>query len=1022
MNRPLLTFLLLFSCLTAAAQTVVRGVVQNAKSKENVGFAIVALLKDTGIVKSTQADADGVFRLAVPAAGKYKLRASSIGLDTKLIDLTLTAASDTLTLDTLRLNARDNVLGTAVVSTTLAKVEQKTDTTVFNAGAYRVPEGSTLEALIKQLPGVQVSDDGTITWNGKTVSEFLINGKDFFKGDTKVAMKNLPTELVNKVKAYDKKSDYTEQTGIDDGEETTVLDISTKRALNESWVSNVDLGIGTEKRYANKIFISRFDDQSNISVYGSANNTNDRGFGGPQGFGGGSGLTASKSAGASFNWDNGKPKRWSAGRVEVGGDIRFSHSSTDSRSITSSETFLTDTTSTFGESDALSKGSSTSFYANARLRWNPDSLTSIMFRPSFSYSESRSSGLSAAATFNSDPYFDGEIASPLDSMFASAINAQLLGIAVNTKRSQTLGSSRSNSLSAMLNITRRFGATGRNLNLTFNAGYGKSTSKSYALSDIRYYQNSSKTGTFQNQYTLTPAKNYNYSARLGYVEPLGNNWFAEARYEYSYRYTDNRRSRYDLENLSGFDSLSYANGTIYPLGTLPTDAALLQSVLDEENSQYATYRYTTQRVNLGVRYVTKTIRLSAGISLEPQHTTMEYTRPAVIDTTVTRNVFNLSPQVRFRYKISDTDRLDFTYRGSASQPSMTQLLDVWDDSDPLNVSGGNPGLKPSWTNTVEANYNAYNADRQQGIGVRLNVKQTSNAISSRMVYNSTTGVTYTRPDNINGNWSATGNFMFNTGLGVDKTYTLSTFTNLSYDNAVGYISTTNYTSSAAAFQKFLSTARTVSATSYAALYESAANASSKSTTRTLGVSENITAAYRGSWFDVSLIGSLDYKHARSTLQSSANMDTWQFAYGASANFSLPWGTSVSTDIRMNSRRGYAVSAMNTNELVWNAQLSHSFLSNKAATVSLQFYDILRRQSTVSRQISATMRSDSWTNAINSYVMLHFIYKLNLFGNTKKKSGDDDGDRPRNFGGDRPQGPPTGGGGGFGGRGGFGGGF
>ena len=151
-----------------------------------------------------------------------------------------------------------------------------------------------------------MSDDGTIRWNGKTVKQFLVNGKDFFKGDTKTVMKNLPTDIVGKIKAYDKKSDYAQQTGIDDGEEVTVLDISTKQALNDSWITNIDLGVCNKGRYSDRLFATRFTDNSRISLFSSLNNTNDQGFGGPHSFGGNKGLTASKMIGLDFYWDNKK--------------------------------------------------------------------------------------------------------------------------------------------------------------------------------------------------------------------------------------------------------------------------------------------------------------------------------------------------------------------------------------------------------------------------------------------------------------------------------------------------------------------------------------------------------------------------------------------------------------------------------------------------------------------------------------------------------------------------------------------
>lgn len=995
-------FLLMAIGLTLAASTavaqryVVTGIARDAKSGAALGYVSAALLRpDSTAIVGSMTDDDGAFKLRAKAAGSYIVKVSGVGLDPTYKNVTLTAEADSVSTGIIKVGSKDQVLGTATVTATAAKVEQKEDTTVFNASAYRVPEGSTLEALVKQLPGVEVSDDGTIKWNGKEVKEFLVNGKDFFKGDTKIAMKNLPTELVSKIKAYDKASDYTEQTGIDDGEETTVLDISTKRQLNESWVTNVDLGYGTKDRYSDRLFATRFTDNSRVTVYGSANNVNDRGFGGSRGFGGGGGgLTATKSAGMDFSWDNGKKKR-EAGRIELGGNVRYSHSGSDAVTVSSTETFLTGgSTRSFGNSSSVSSSSSTNVNSAFRVQWNPDTLTAITFRPSFSHSDSKGSGSSLSGTFSSDPAEIDGMYSALDSLFTQTVNPSLAAIAVNRNRRLSLSDSKNNSVNGSLNVTRRFGGKGRNLSLRASGGYSEGKSHSFSVSDIRYFA-SGKAGSFLNQYSESPSKNWNYNLRLSYAEPLGKNWFAEARYEYSHKYTDGSRSRYNLDSLGGY----WADpDNFYPIGTLPTEDDILTAVRDDYNSQYATYVYDDHTANLGVRYNSEAIRFNAGMGVNPERTKLTYVRPGQhIDTLITRHVFNLSPQLRFRYRFTKTSQLDIRYRGSSSQPSMTNLLAVIDNADPLNISMGNPGLKPSWTNTLRAFYNTYNADRQQGMMGGLNFSHTRNSISNRMVYDETTGVRYTRPENINGDWNARGDFMFNTGFGPSKSYTVSTFTNLSYTNNVGYISRMSDASELGDVTQLIDG----SYEGYDRIFN--AVSSQKNTTRTLGVGENLNLGYRTSMFDVGLNGSLNYQHARATLQDNANMDTWNFSYGANANFNFDWGMSVSTDIRMSSRRGYSASSMNTNELLWNAQLSQSFLKNRAATISLQFYDILHEQSNVSRTLSATMRSDSWNNAINAYCMVHFIYRLNIFSGSRQ-SGDSNtqGDRRRGPGG--PGGP------------------
>lgn len=1024
MKHKLLLFMLSFVMAAGAMaqRYVVTGTAVESRSKNAVDFATAVLLRsDSTAVTAATTDENGMFRFEPKEAGKYIVKLSYVGFKPLTRNVELTAEADSVGLGTLLLTSNDKVLGSATVTATASRVEQKGDTTMFSASAYRVPTGSTLESLVKQLPGVEVSDDGTIKWNGKTVQEFLINGKDFFKGDTKTAMKNLPTELVSKIKAYDKKSDYTEQTGIDDGEETTVLDISTKRELNESWVSNLDVAYGNHDRYSTRFFGTRFTDKTRVSTFASLNNTNDMGFGGPRGFGGGGGgLTATKRVGVDFSWENGKKKR-EAGRLELGGFALYSHTGTDALSTTNSETFLTSgSNSSFGNSSSFSGSHSTSVMSRLRLEWNPDSMTNINFRPSYSYSESRNSGSSRSATFNSNPYDLDGMVSPLDSIFASNYaerNPELAAIMVNTNNRLSMGDSKSHNVSANLNLVRRLSSNGRNVSLRASGGYTKSESHSYAISNIAYNPASGQTNSYLNQYSTTPGRNYNVSARLGYVEPLGKNWFAEARYQYSYKYNKSDRSRYNLNELNKTDfpglsdydaSFGSTDESVRPsLGSLPTSDEILNMVRDENNSQYATYKYTDHTATLGIRYNSSAVRFNAGVDFNPEHTKMAYNRPSQVDTVVTRNVFNVSPSVRLRYNFSKTNRLEIRYRGSSSQPSMTDLLAVVDNSNPLSISMGNPGLKPSWNNSLRINYNGYNADRQQGMMVGVDATQTKNSISNRMVYDAKTGVSYFRPENISGNWDGRGMFMFNSAIGKQKLFNINTFTSVSYQNAVGYVSTKP--------NDLTVTEQTYEG--YSKVFEQAA--SQKNTTKTLGVDENLNLSYRSTWFDVGLLGKLNYQHARASVQQNANMDTWNFAYGANANVNLSFGLSFSTDIRMSSRRGYSDASMNTNELLWNAQIAQSFLKNKAATLSIQFYDILQQQSNVSRMISATQRTDSWNNAINSYFMVHFIYKLNIFPGGSSKKGDDKTDRPgppdmRGPGG-MPMRPMGGPGGGMGGR-------
>ena len=270
---------------------------------------------------------------------------------------------------------------------------------------------------------------------------------------------------------------------------------------------------------------------------------------------------------------------------------------------------------------------------------------------------------------------------------------------------------------------------------------------------------------------------------------------------------------------------------------------------------------------------------------------------------------------------------------------------------------GNPDLSPSFSNNINIDWNNYLSTTMQSFTARLSFSNTLNAIESRTQYNEETGGRITQPTNVNGNWNINGNFGWNRPIFVDN-FTFNTSTSASYSNNVGYI------------------------------YQN--NQSLKNTVNNLRIGESIRLNYRTDIWDASLFGNLNYSNQKSKLVPTNNRATYDFSYGASGNIYLENGFGFSTNISMSSRRGYSSANMNTNELIWNAQVSYRFLKGKAATVSLQAYDILSKRSNISRNISATMRSDTETNAIYSYVMAHFIYRFNMFGGRNANRGNRNG--------------------------------
>lgn len=975
--------LICFACwvvMSAFSQNVkISGTLIDRDTKDGVMLATVQMLKsDSTYVKGVLSDDKGNFSIDVSDAGNYILKFTSVGYTTMFKNVKVSGKKD-VALGNIVFGADAIMLKEATVVGQAARVTVKEDTFIYNASAYRTPEGSVVEELVKRIPGAQVSDDGTVTINGQEVKKVLVDGKEFMTGDTKTALKNLPTSIIDKIKTYNEKSDLAKVTGIDDGEEQTVLDFGIKKGMNKGVFGNADVSVGTHSRYSERLMGALFKDKSRVMLMGNANNVNDRGFSGGGGrFGGGrQGLNSSKMLGANFNLEP-------SDKFKLDGSVRWNHSNGNVRTEQSSENFVS-TVGSFSNSLSQSFSSSDSWNARMRLEWKPDTMTNIMFRPNFSYTINDGKSSSMSASYNDDPYL--YVSDPLSAEAIAQLAADSL--MVNTRSGSSISYSDSKSVGAMLQLNRKLNSKGRNATVRADVSYSDGDSKSLSISNVHLYQVMNASGndsTYQtNRFNTTPTKTLNYDLQFTYSEPIFRAMFLQFSYKFTYKYNKSDRSTFDFSNLgeSFFDGVvnDYRGWNNYfSLLGQPLD-----SYLDDALSRYSEYKNYIHDIQVMLRVIREKYNLNAGIMVQPQKTRFVQ-RYQGVNTDTVRTVVNVTPTFDFRYRFSKLSNLRINYRGTTSQPSMSDLLDIVDDSDPLNITMGNPGLKPSFTNTFRLFYNNYIQEHQRALMAHVNYSNTRNSISNKVTYDELTGGRTTRPENINGNWNVSGAFMFNTAIDSAGLWTVNTFTNVRYNNYVGYLSLDNNSDSR------------------------------KNTTKTAQIGEQLTASFRNSWLEVSLDGSLDYTHTRNLLQSQSNLDTWQFSYGGYVNVYLPWGTSLSSDIHQNSRRGYNDSSMNTNELVWNLQLSQSFLKGNALTVSLQFYDILRNQSNFSRVINAMQRSDTQYNSINSYAMLHAVYRINLFGG--KSKGTARPDRPGRPGGDGPRGNGFGGRpfrGGFGGR-------
>lgn len=955
------------SALTFAQSRKISGKLSDKETGESVIQATVQLLKtDSTFVKGTLSNMNGEFSLTTPSNGKYILKINSIGYKNIVRNITISGGKD-VALGSMTMSPDAVMLKGVVATGQASKVTVKEDTFVYNAAAYRTPEGSVIEELVKKLPGAQIDDDGKITINGREVKKIKVDGREFMTGDTETALKNLPVDIVNNIKAYQEKSDLARVTGIDDGEEETVLDFGIKPGMNKGYFTNDDLGIGTKDRYSVRLMGAHFTDKTRLMGFFNANNTGDQGFPGGGGggrWGGPRGLNASKMAATNYNYKSEK--------LELDGSVRWNHRDGDQQTISSIGRFNIDNQS-FENSISQSYSRSNNVDARIRLEWKPDTMTNIMFRPNFRWNNSDGISFSKSATFNEDPYL--YVTDPLNSL--DILDGR--GVLVNDANNASVTYGDGLSTGAMLQFNRKLAKPGRNITLRGDISYSDNDNKSLSIARTSLYQEQDMYGNdstfYTNRYNLTPSKSWNYSLQATYSEPIFKGGFLQFRYRFRYSYSKSDRSTYDFGNVSDFSELGYHyRGWDSYLGRLVNP---LETYLDDDLSRFSVYKNYIHEANLTFRMISKDYNLNLGVMVQPQRTNFVQDYQGLHTDTV-RNVVNITPTLDFRYKFSKVSELRAEYRGSTSQPSMTDLLDITDDSNPMNIRKGNPGLKPSFNNRFELRYNNYIQSHQQSIMTFVNYNNTRNSISNKTYYDKATGVRTTQPENINGNWNANLGLMYSFSIDSAGVWNVNNFAMFNHANNVNYLAQ--------------------------------GNESVENTTRTDFVMDRLQASYRKDWLEVALDGMFNYSHSKNLLQAVSNLNTWTFSYGGSINIYAPWGTSLSTDLHNQSRRGYNDSSMNTNELIWNAQVSQSFLKGNALTLSLQFYDILQNRSNFSRSVTADMRSDSQYNNINSYAMLHVIYRFNAFGG-RNKQGEGG---PRQFG--------RGGRGGYGGgRGGWGGG-
>ena len=748
----LMLLMILFSPMAFAQQSGVNvtGSVVEQGSDTPIEQATVRLLnvKDSAMVRGVVSARNGSFTLKNVKKGSYLLHITFIGYDPLYQPLQITGKKNPVNVGKLELSDGAIELGEAVVIGKAPEVTVRNDTVEYNADSYKVTEGSVLEDLLKKMPGVEVDSEGKITVNGKDVKKVMVDGKEFFSDDPKVASKNLPAKMIDKLQVLDKKSDMAQMTGFDDGEEETVINLTVKPGMKQGWFGNAYGGYGSKDRYEGNAMVNRFVNNDQITFMGGANNTNNMGFsdlastmfsgmgggGGRRGgFGAGSGITSSGNAGLNFS------KEFKPDKLTLGGNTRYSHSDNDARSKSDRQNILPGDSSSYDNSEAMSRTKSDNFGVDFRLEWKPDTMTQLIFRPSFSFSHSMNDNFSDATTLDNERD------------------------TVNTNKSSNYSESNGYNLNASIDFSRKLNNKGRVFSATLSGGNSDSYSDGMNRSDIVYFnQTDALKNSIIDQRSRYDNKGFNYRAYVSWVEPIGHNNFIQATYSISQRKQEALKNVYNQ------------------------DADGIYNVLDSAYSQSYRNNFISQRASLSFKSQRAKFNYTIGLNLDPSYSSSEN---FVGDTTlskITRKVVNLSPMAQFNYMFDKRTNLRIMYNGRTSQPSMTQLQPVADISDPTNITIGNPDLNPRYTNNVFIRFQQFTPEKQRAFMIMANGSYIINDIVSYTSYNQETGVKTTTYKNVNGNYSGNVRMMLNTPL-KNKKFSINSMTMASFANSNGYI-------------------------------------------------------------------------------------------------------------------------------------------------------------------------------------------------------------------------------------------
>lgn len=951
-QRFLNVIVLLLAGASVAPAAVVKGVVTDSAG-EPLPQATVRLLKatpDSAFITGEATDLDGRFAISNVKRGKYIIQAQYLGYTDAC--RTINVSGKDFSVDTLRLTESSIMLKEAVAFGIATPVKAMEDTIEYSASAYTTPPNAVVNDLLKRLPGVEVGSDGSITAQGQSVTKILIDGQEFFSDDPKVAAKNIPVDMVKSAQVINRKSDLARMTGVDDGEDEMVINLTVKEDKKYGWYGTVVGGFGPAvpssgqpdwNKYKGSFIANGMFGKNSLTILGNANNVNDEGFTDTNGqrfrrFGGVTGVNTTQSFGVNFNMGTDK--------FRYGGEVFYSHNDRDNWNRTHRLNLFSDGDNTQDDSESSSGDKGHNLKANLRLKWDPDSFNTVDFRPNFSYNvnDSRSSSFGVNYRLSPDD-------------------------PTTNSRNMALSHGNSYDFNGRLIYNHNFEShRGRAFSISANYSFTNTHENEETWSRNVYWLESENSIYEDYQTIRNHTWNNGVNARLSWTEPIGdvtNGNFMEFAYSFNYRWNNADKRvwnapldekiadlpadrRAQLEMWREMNWRQWGDWTMSDrwAGSIPSDLAY-----DSDNSNNFRNHYFTQQIRVGYKKVHKDYSLNAGIGLTPQMSrsvSLSGNKASI----PARWTWNVAPYLRFRYKLSKVSSLNIFYHGRPSQPSIAQMQPVADTSDPMNIVQGNPDLKPTFNHNLFFRFNDFNSDTQQSFNMMAFAGYVQNAVASKVTTDRNTGSRFTTYANVNGNWRFGAFTMYSRPL-RNKYWTFSNNLHFNYSQDMGF---TN-----GEFSK----------------------------SGSLRAGESFAIAFRPNSLELELRPRYDILYSTNSILKSNNRTVHTYGGSFNGTWYTRFGLVLSTDLNYSANSGYSA-GFNSKEWQWNASVSYMFLRGKNATIALEGKDLLNQHQNIMRSETAQAVTDTENYILGRYAMITFTYNFSTFagGATPTNSADD----------------------------------